>query len=164
MMKRLILLGIGYFFMSAQGWAQDLSTDTLPKAEPRPITDNGLELMCRQIAKPYILCEECKGLINKEKEKCTDLQVVKFIYAQLVYPQTAKDSLIEGKVYVSFDIELNGNMCNIKVVKDIGGGCGEEALRVTRLLAETYKWRPAIIEGKEEQFTYSFPIQFKLKK
>jgi len=163
-MKRLILLGIGCFLTAAQGWAQDLSTDNLSKVEARPITDNGSELMCIQIAKPYILCEECKGLIKKEKEKCTDLQLVKFIYAQLVYPQTAKDSLIEGKVYVSFDIELNGNMCNIKVVKDIGGGCGEEALRVTRLLAKTYKWRPAIIEGKEEQFTYRFPIQFKLKK
>jgi len=71
--------------------------------------------------------------------------------------------LIEGKVFISFDIEIDGTLSNIQLVKDIGGGCGEEALRVTRLLAETYQWKPSKMRGKEVRIKYNLPIQFKLK-
>ncbi len=162
-MKRLILLGIGYFFMAAQGWAQS----TLPEVEPKQTTDehnkevfigSGMQEM------PYIICEQCKDFrTSKELDKCTNERLIEFVYGKLIYPKAAKDSLIEGKVFISFDIEIDGTLSNIQLVKDIGGGCGEEALRVTRLLAATYQSKPSKMRGKEVRIKYNLPIQFKLK-
>ncbi|WP_299249228.1 energy transducer TonB [uncultured Cytophaga sp.] len=57
-----------------------------------------------------------------------------FINAQLLYPPTAKRNRIQGECIVSGVLEADGTMTSISVVKNIGGGCGEEAARVVKLL------------------------------
>ena len=54
----------------------------------------------------------------------------KFLADNIVYPQMAKESNVQGKVYVSFVIDARGHITNVKLLRGIGGGCDQEALRV----------------------------------
>jgi protein TonB len=58
----------------------------------------------------------------------------KFISEHINYPVNAKRNRIQGEVIITVDIAADGKISGEKVVKNIGGGCGEEALRVVRML------------------------------
>ena len=56
-----------------------------------------------------------------------------FVAKNLVYPEEAKAAKIEGKVIVAYDVNGNGKVFNAKIIKGLGYGCDEEALRIIRL-------------------------------
>ncbi|WP_427875006.1 energy transducer TonB [Flavobacterium sp. MMS24-S5] len=62
---------------------------------------------------------------------------------------------LKGKVYVSFMVETNGTLSDIKILRDIGYGTGEEAIRVLKL---SPRWTPAKRDNKYVRWNYSFPI------
>ena len=66
---------------------------------------------------------------------------------------------IEGKVFLQFIVDKQGNLTQIIVAKGIGGGCDEEALRVISLAP---KWRPGKQRGKPVSVIRIIPIHFKL--
>ncbi|MCX6303432.1 MAG: energy transducer TonB [Bacteroidetes bacterium] len=81
-----------------------------------------------------------------------------FIAANLQYPDKARDARVEGSVVVEYDIHDNGMVRNPKVLKGIGYGCDEEALRVVGMLRfETVKNR-----GVRVKMTTKTTIHFKL--
>jgi Ca-activated chloride channel family protein len=81
-----------------------------------------------------------------------------FLVSNLRYPQSAKEMCIMGKVYVSFLIDKAGNVTNVKVLRGIGCGCDEEAVRVIKLTSG--KWKPGKQNGKPVKVTMTIPIQF----
>lgn len=81
------------------------------------------------------------------------------ITANMVYPEIARRAGIQGKVLLSFVIEKDGTISNIKVIKGIGGGCDEEAARVTLMLN---KWNPGIQNGSPVRVRMIMPFFFKL--
>jgi len=62
---------------------------------------------------------------------------------------------LNGKVYVTFVIERNGAIVDIKVLRDIGYGTGEEAIRV---LNNSPKWLPGEQDGKKVRCSFTLPI------
>jgi protein TonB len=60
-----------------------------------------------------------------------------------------------GKVYVSYVVEKDGSIDEVKVLKDIGYGTGEEAIRV---LNNSPKWIPAEQNGEKVRCSYTLPI------
>jgi TonB family protein len=76
------------------------------------------------------------------------------------YPALMKQKKVEGKVFLSFVVEKDGSLSNIKVVRDIGYGAGDEAKRVLSL---SPKWEPGIEKGKKVRVAYTIPISFTLK-
>ena len=76
-----------------------------------------------------------------------------FIAKELKYPLTAKRNRIQGQCIVSFTLNPDATMSGIKLVKQVGGGTGEEALRVVRLLK---------FKKPEYPILTSLPIVFKL--
>lgn len=84
----------------------------------------------------------------------------KFLQQNIKYPAEARNKKIQGKVFVSFIVEKDGSLSNIKVVRDPGAGCGAEALRVMKL---SPKWNPGIQNGKKVRVQYTLPIAFTLK-
>ena len=66
---------------------------------------------------------------------------------------------IEGLVLVSFVVEKDGNISNASVLRGIGGGCDEEALRV---VARMPAWKPGQQGGKPVRVRYTLPMRFKL--
>ncbi|WP_413999403.1 energy transducer TonB [Flavobacterium sp. W1B] len=62
---------------------------------------------------------------------------------------------LKGKVYVTFVVEKDGSLTDIKVLRDIGYGTGKEAIRV---LSKCPKWNPGVQNGKPVRVLYSLPI------
>ncbi|MEN9908837.1 MAG: hypothetical protein RLZZ540_1986 [Bacteroidota bacterium] len=69
--------------------------------------------------------------------------------------RTPEEEGLKGKVYVSFVVEKDGSLTDIKVLRDIGYGTGKEAIRV---LQKSPKWNPGIQNGKPVRVQYSLPI------
>jgi protein TonB len=65
---------------------------------------------------------------------------------------------LAGKIYVTFVIEIDGSITGMKVLRDIGYGTGEEAIRV---LSKCPKWIPGEHNGQKVRCTYSLPISVK---
>ncbi|NJO03270.1 MAG: energy transducer TonB [Bacteroidia bacterium] len=76
------------------------------------------------------------------------------------YPEQARRVSIEGKVFVQFVVDKNGQLTDFKILKGIGHGCDEEALRVLR---EAPKWNPGKQRGRPVRVRISLPIQFRLQ-
>ena len=75
------------------------------------------------------------------------------------YPQKAVELDIQGRVYVSFIVNAKGMVEGAKVMRGIGGGCNEEALRVVNAMP---KWKPGKQNGQAVKVYYTLPISFKL--
>jgi protein TonB len=86
--------------------------------------------------------------------------LLKYLMAETKYPQLAKESKIEGKVFVQFVVEKDGEVTEAKVLRGIGYGCDEEALRVVSGMS---KWKPAEDKGKIVRSLMVLPFQFKLE-
>lgn len=82
-----------------------------------------------------------------------------YLGANIKYPEQAKAENISGTVFVRFVVEKDGSISNIKLMRDIGGGCGAEAVRV---LSEMPHWNPARQRGKRVRALYQLPIKFTL--
>jgi len=82
-----------------------------------------------------------------------------FVGKNVKYPEEAKEKEISGRVFVSFVIEKDGSVSNVKVLRGIGGGCDEEAVRVIKAMP---KWTPGKQKGKPVRVNYQIPINFKL--
>lgn len=85
-------------------------------------------------------------------------QLIRFIQFNIQYPEKAKVNKIEGKVYVSFVVDSFGKVFDPKVLKDIGGDCGEEAKRI--IMATSGIWKPGLDKGKKVNVQITLPIKF----
>ena len=83
-----------------------------------------------------------------------------YVAEHLEYPATARRMLIEGKVYIQFIIDKDGSLTNFEVLKGIGGGCDEEAIRV---LKGSPKWEPGKQRGRPVKVKMALPILFQLE-
>ena len=112
----------------------------------------------------------CEGLdttlvvINE----CSQASLLSFVNSNINYPLEARQNGNEGMVVTTFVVEKDGFISNPKVLKDIGGGCGEEALRVLKGMNEALtnarvKWTPGQKEGKGVRAQYTLPVRFRLQ-
>lgn len=85
----------------------------------------------------------------------------KYITTHLTYPQQAIANKIDGNVYVSFTVDTDGTLSSVKVIKGLGNGCDEEALR---LIQEGPKWKPGIKDEQPVARQVILPIIFQQKK
>ena len=83
----------------------------------------------------------------------------RFLGRNIHYPAIARENNTQGKVIISFIIEKDGTLSDIKVARGIGDGCDEEALRVMKL---SPPWKPGIQNGNAVRVAYSIPISFTL--
>ena len=84
----------------------------------------------------------------------------KYVSSKLKYPPQANRMGVEGKVYVEFVINRDGSIVDARVVRGIGAGCDEEAVRV---VASSPAWNPGKQRGKAVRQKYTLPIIFKLQ-
>lgn len=75
------------------------------------------------------------------------------------YPGIARENNIEGRVFISFVVEKDGSISDAKVIRGIGGGCDEEALRVIKALP---RFKPGKQNGRAVRVQYNVPVNFKL--
>ncbi len=87
-------------------------------------------------------------------------EMYKFIYSELRYPAEAKWFAISGDVITRFTVAADGELEDIKVVKGLGYGCDEEALRVMAVMQEKYAWNSGLHNGKPVPVKFTLPIMF----
>lgn len=82
-----------------------------------------------------------------------------YMIQNLTYPAAAKDAKVQGMVVVSFIVTAEGKVEGIEILRGIGSGCNEEAVRV---ISQSGTWTPAKKEGKTVATKMTLPVQFKL--
>ncbi|MEZ4755710.1 MAG: energy transducer TonB [Flavobacteriales bacterium] len=82
-----------------------------------------------------------------------------YIGKNLKYPEQAQEEGIEGVVYVTFVVETDGKITGVQVLRGIGGGCNEEAVRVVSGMPN---WTPGMQRGKPVRVKYNLPIRYRL--
>lgn len=83
-----------------------------------------------------------------------------YLGKNIQYPTIAKENNITGKVYVTFVVEKDGSIANPRILRDIGGGCGQEAIRVVKAMP---KWKPGKQRGKAVRVQFNLPVSFNLR-
>ena len=86
--------------------------------------------------------------------------LMQFIAENIQYPELAKIKNIEGRVFVNFVIEADGKVSNAKILRGIGHGCDEEALRVISSMPD---WQAGKQGGQAVRTSFNIPIRFALK-
>ena len=108
-------------------------------------------------------CEN-KGLAKDALKKCAEEEMLKFIYGNIKYPAIARENGIEGKAILQFVVTRTGDISDIKVLREPGGGCGKEAERVVNLMNSMgKKWIPGKQRGKPVKVQYTLPVRFRLE-
>lgn len=86
--------------------------------------------------------------------------LMSFLAQNLVYPESAMESNIQGKVVLKFVVTNDGNVANVEVVKSVDPALDAEARRVVSLLKG---FTPGVYEGKKVNVWYTLPVNFKLQ-
>ena len=143
-------------------------TDAPPPPPPPPplppVVDEVIYVTNRDV--PIFKGCENLNLNDKELEKCSKEGILSYIYDNLVYPEEAKENCTEGMVVVQFVLDKFGDLHNIRLVKDIGDGCGEAVLKVLDKIRDENLWIPASessgkARGRPAKTQYTIPVKFK---
>ena len=95
------------------------------------------------------------------QKKCSDKAIAMQIYKSIRYPVAARENGISGVAVVQFVVDENGEMQDLTLLRDLEGGCGKEAMRVTQTLG---KWaKPGIQEGKVVPTVVTLPVVYRLE-
>jgi protein TonB len=91
-----------------------------------------------------------------------EVEMMKYIQRNVQYPQVEKEAGISGTCYVTFVVEKDGNITDVKVLRGVSGGpgCDKEALRVVKSMPN---WKPGKQNGREVRVQFNLPIKFTLK-
>jgi len=97
---------------------------------------------------------------SEEKRNCSNDAVVAYIANTMTYPTAAKEEGLEGITYISFVIDKKGATTQAKILRDIGGGCGEEAIEVVRSMP---LWEVGRLREEPVAVQLKLPIHFQFR-
>jgi len=83
-----------------------------------------------------------------------------YLQKNMRYPAVARENNVQGKVFLTFVVEKDGSLTDIKVLRGIGSGCDEEAVRVIKA---SPRWKPGQQNGRNVRQQYTVPISFTLQ-
>ncbi len=121
------------------------TTDDLPPENPVVDPDEG---------KVFTIVEEMPSFPGGEEK------MLEYIARNIKYPPVARENNITGRVYVSFVVDKDGKIKDGKILRGIGGGCDEEALRVVKAMPD---WKAGRQNGRSVQVQFNLPVNFTLK-
>ena len=135
--------------------------DEVPKVDPGPTADANTDY---DFTAPAEVVEEEKPQIFTYVEQMPDFpggqaELMKFLSKNLRYPPAARENGIEGRVVLQFVVDESGKISDLQVLRDIGGGCAEEAERVVRMMPP---WKPGKQNGNPVKVYFKLPVTFKL--
>lgn len=134
---------------------------TPPPPPPPPPKEEEIFVIAEDMPR-FPGCEELPT--KKEKEECARSKLLEFVYANISYPPEARENGVEGTVVVSFVVEKDGSVTDIRLVRDIGGGTGDETVRVVRKMNDLpSRWTPGKQRGKPVRVQFNLPVKFVLK-
>lgn len=107
-------------------------------------------------------CENIDGT-NQEKSTCAKEKMLKYIYSNLVYPQSAIDQKTTGTCVVQFLVKKDGSIGDSNLIRDVGNGCGDAAIDVVNSMNSLEeKWTCGKQRGRPVTVLFTLPVKFKL--
>ena len=117
----------------------------IPANEPEDDTDETI---------PFIIVQDMPMFPGGTSE------LMRYLATNIKYPPYAKEAGIQGRVFINFIVETDGSITNVKILRGIGGGCDEEAIRVVKNMP---KWKPGMQRGKPVRVPFNLPVKFTLQ-
>lgn len=135
----------------------------LPPPPPPPQPEETVEFFVAVEEMPSF--GDCKKISNKaERKQCSDRSLLSFLSKNIKYPAIARENNIEGQAVIRFIVEKDGTITETEIVRDLAGGCGQEALRVVNLMNQKkLTWNPGMQQGRPVRVQFNLPIRFKLQ-
>lgn len=93
-------------------------------------------------------------------KSCSETLMLTYIFEHLTYPQAARDNGISGMAVIGFVVEASGEIGEARIVRDVAGGCGAEALRMVK---DMDAWHPAQQDGNAVAAWFYLPVKFVLE-
>ena len=144
---------------------EQLITEEAPYVDANreePEENNELIGLAEQMPR-FPACEEMEGN-DDDKMKCGQQKLVDLLYKNLRYPPLAMENNVEGMCVVQFKVNKDGSIDDLKLVRDIGAGCGEASLEAVQEVIGAYGlWVPGRQRGRAVRVLYTLPIKFKLE-
>jgi periplasmic protein TonB len=136
----------------------DLSTKGNTEAPPEE------EIKVEEVKEQVIQQEAPKEIFTVVEEQPGypggDEARIKFLQENIKYPEEAKELGVQGKVFVTFVVEVDGSITDVRVLRGIGAGCDEEAIRVVKSMP---RWVPGKQRGQPVRVQFNLPIKFTLQ-
>ena len=135
----------------------DLSTKPVeaPAAEEIKVEEVKEQVIQQEAPKEiFTVVEEQPGYPGGDEAR------IKYLQDNIKYPDEAKELGVQGKVFVTFVVEVDGSITDVRVLRGIGAGCDEEAIRVVRGMP---KWVPGKQRGVPVRVQFNLPIKFTLQ-
>ena len=131
----------------------DKGTDD-PTAEMPEVMPSEDQQIVEETMEPLLVVEQMPDFPGGEGE------LYKYLQEHIKFPPMARESGITGTVYVRFIVDKKGKISNVTLLRGIGGGCDEEALRVVRGMPD---WKPGRQNGIPVPVYFTLPVKFILK-
>jgi protein TonB len=131
-----------------------------PPPPPAPVDDEIFKVVEQMPRFPG--CED--KATEKEKDDCAKQKMLEYIYKNLKYPAIARENGVEGQVVLQFVVDKDGSIADVKIVRDIGAGCGAAAEGIVQGMNNMgKKWTPGKQRGRPVRVLYTLPVKFKLE-
>jgi len=101
----------------------------------------------------FVVVEEAPSFPGGEEAR------LRFLSDNIRYPQMAREAGIQGSVFITFVVERDGSVTDVRITRGIGGGTDEEAIRVVRKMP---RWTPGRQRGQPVRVQFTMPIRFVL--
>lgn len=160
----------GAKFNYLEGDADELRNKFMNNPQPLQILLNTYHFPDRNVTGILLVDVSSKELKNKDEvyvivEESAEPEggmenYWKILGSKIQYPLEARQRGIEGRVFVEFVVDEVGQLSDFRLLKGIGAGCDEEALRV---MAQSPRWKPGKLQGKPVKQRMVIPIIFKLE-
>lgn len=97
-----------------------------------------------------------------DRKACSDQRLIEFMGKTLVYPIKARKKNTQGVVYVQYIIDERGSFSNLRLVNEIGNGCGQAAITAVLRMQQLGPWKPGVLNGDPIKTLMTQPVTFQL--
>jgi protein TonB len=125
-----------------------------PNAEMPDVMPDQDQAISEEKMEPFLVVEQMPDFPGGEGE------LYKFLEQNIKYPPMARESGITGVVYIRFVVNKNGVISDVTLLRGIGGGCDEEAIRVVKSMPP---WKPGKQNGIPVPVYFTLPVKFILR-
>lgn len=130
--------------------------DAPPEIIDNPVVAKVVEAPVRQEEKTF----EIFDIQKPPSFPGGEAELLKYLAENIKYPPLARENNIQGQVVLSFVVGRKGEIMDVQIIKDIGGGCGKEAVRVVESMP---RWIPGEANGNPVKVRFTLPVRFRLE-
>lgn len=143
-----------------------IQTEETPQISTETVEGTGDEIIIPEETGPGVVEAVVETPLTIVEQMPTfpggEAEMMKYIQKNVSYPQMEKEGQIQGTCYVTFVVEKDGSITDVKVLRGVSGGpgCDKEAMRVVKSMPN---WKAGKQNGREVRVQFNLPIKFILR-